>query len=360
MKQGRTLNELVTELETQHHAKADYIAPARGMRMHDDGSVFEINNLQTKEKETFNATSILHRQIGSTLSIPAKYYDLMREEKPELLARNVNAWFGDYKGNLMLRAFLFPDESVGRALLSDQYRRIDNLTVAEGVLPLFAGNSQFEVVSCEVTERKMYIKIINHKLVDQVKVGDYVEGGVVISNSEVGMGAVAVQPFLNRLVCTNGMVVTEMGDRKTHVGRVVQPIEGSMQILSTETIEAEDGAFILRLRDAATVAIDEMKFKRVIKHLQASEGQELTGDPGDVVRLAGKVFDMNRNEQTGILRYLVRGGDLSKYGLANAITRTSADIKDYDRATELEEIGWKTVTMEDELWKQINGKAWLI
>lgn len=33
MKTGRSLNELVTELERQHGAKADFFVPARGMRM---------------------------------------------------------------------------------------------------------------------------------------------------------------------------------------------------------------------------------------------------------------------------------------------------------------------------------------
>jgi len=133
-----------------------------------------------------------------------------------------------------------------------------------------------------------------------------------------------------------------------------------MQILSTETIEAEDKAFVLRLRDAAKVAVDEMMFERVVRSLQKAEGQRLTGDPGEVVRLAGKVYDFNKTEQTGILRHLVEGGDLSKYGLANAITRTSADIKDYDRATDFEEIGWKTANMEDDLWAQVNGKAYML
>jgi dTDP-4-dehydrorhamnose reductase len=156
------------------------------------------------------------------------------------------------------------------------------------------------------------------------------------------------------------MIVTEMGNRKTHVGKVVTPIEGTMQILSTETMEAEDKAFILRLRDAAKVAIDEEMFQQVVNKLQQSEGQKLTGNPGDVVKLASKVYDFNKDEQTGILRHLVEGGDLSKYGLANAITRTSADLKDYDRATEFEEIVWKAAIMENELWEQLNGKAYML
>lgn len=108
MKKGRSLNGLVTELERQHRAIADFIAPAQGMRMQDDGSTFEINHLQTREKQEFNASNILHRQIGSTLNIPAKYYDLMREEKPDLLARNVNAWFSDLDNNYMVRSFQYP------------------------------------------------------------------------------------------------------------------------------------------------------------------------------------------------------------------------------------------------------------
>ena len=46
--------------------------------------------------------------------------------------------------------------------------------------------------------------------------GDTVQGGVIISNSEVGLGAVSVQPLLYRLVCTNGMVVNDLGERRTH------------------------------------------------------------------------------------------------------------------------------------------------
>ena len=52
------------------------------------------------------------------------------------------------------------------------------------------------------------------------------------------------------------------------------------------------------------------------------------------------------------------GGDLSKYGLSNAITRTSNDLKDYDRAVELEGIDWEVATMESRIWEQINDNAY--
>jgi len=34
-----------------------------------------------------------------------------------------------------------------------------------------------------------------------------------------------------------------------------------------------------------------------------------------------------------LLRHLIEGGDLSQYGLINAVTRTAEDAKFYDRAS---------------------------
>ena len=362
MSKGRELSVVIGELMKQSEAKADYIAPAMGMRMQEDGSTFEINHLSNRECLTFDSSKVLHRQIGSVLNIPARYYDLMQKEKPELLARNVNAWFADLDGNYMVRSFQYPGESIGRALLSAQYRRIDNLMIAETVLPLFAGSDQYAVISSEVTERKLYFKIVNKRLEADVSVGDTVQAGVIVSNSEVGMGAVNIQPFIYRLVCSNGMVVTEMGNRmrKTHVGRLQEAVENSFMIYTSETQEAEDKALALQIRDHAKAAIDEAMFKGVVNTLRSATEVYINGNPGEVIKLAGKVYDFTSTEQTGILRHLVEGGDLSKYGLSNAVTRTSQDVEDYDRATELEEIGWKVATMENGLWEHINGNAYVV
>ncbi len=360
MRHGRSLNEVITDLQLQNEVKADYIAPAAGMRMQEDGRTFEINHLTTKEKMVFGSSEVLHRQIGSVLNIPFRYYDMMRKQKPELLSKNINAWFGDMDSNLMVRSFQYPEGGIGRALLSAQYRRIDNLLIAETVLPMFAGTDQYEVISCEVTERRLYFKIVNRRLEADVRVGDAVQAGVIVSNSEVGMGAVRVQPFIYRLVCSNGMVVEEMVKRKAHVGRIQEAINNSFLIASSETQEAEDKALALRLRDQVKACIDEAMFKRILSRLKESTEIPIEGNPAEVIQLAGKFYDFSNKEKTGILRHLVNGGELSKYGLSNAVTRTAQDIEDYDRATEFEEIGWEIATMEPGLWKQINGKAYEI
>ena len=355
MKQGRPLPEVLKALQTQNTMKRDYIAPATALSLDDDGETFILDHIGPRDSERLGTTDLFHRQIGSALNIPAKYYDTMRTQKPELLARNVNAWLESRDQSYMIRSMDYGAGRVARALLSDRYRRIDNLEVATAVLPLFAGREEMEVVSCEVTENKLHIKIVNHKLEMAVVPGDLVQAGVVISNSEVGLGAVSVQPLVYRLVCTNGMTVNDFGERKAHVGRQAKGMDDSFNIYSDETLEAEDKAFMLKLRDTTLAAIEEVRFAQIVGRLHEATTAKITGRVQDVIELTGKAFDLNQGEQDSILNYLIAGGDLSLYGLSNAVTRASQDIDSYDRATALEGIGWQVATMPAAQWREINA-----
>ena len=343
MKTGRSLGEVLQELQRQQAEKRDYISPSVSLSLCPDG-----HTLNMGERE-LGTTDLFHRQVASSLNIPAKYYDLMQAEKPALLAENVNAWFSDRDQNYMVRSL----SGIARALLSDRYRRIDNLEVAGAVLPLFAGVEGIEVMSCEVTEHRLYLKVVNHRL-EMACVGDRVQAGVMISNSEVGLGAVSVQPLIYTLACTNGMVVNSLGERKTHVGRAAKGLE-DFGVISDEAAEAEDKAFLLRLRDITLAAIDEARFGKIVGVLEEAAGAKITGKVMDVVEMTGREYGLNQGEQDGVLKYLIQGGDLSLYGLSNAVTRYSQEVESYDRATALEGIGWQMATMGDRRWKEINA-----
>ncbi len=343
------------ELKRQSDAKQDFISPAQALHLEGDGMTFCMTHLNTGAQEQFGTTDLFHRQVGNALGIPAKYYDQMRIQKPELLAQNVNAWFADRDQSYMIRSMDYGNGRVARAMLSDHYRRIDNMEIASSVLPLFAGKEEMEVLSCEVTENRLYLKIVNHRLEMAVVPGDFVQAGVVISNSEVGLGAVCVQPLVYRLVCSNGMVCNEFRERRAHVGRQAKAMEDSFTLYSDETIEAEDKAFMLKLRDTTLAAIEEARFTQIVGRLQDSTQAKITGRVQDVLELTGKAYDLNQPEQDNILNYLISGGDLSLYGLSNAITRASQDVESYDRATALEGIGWQVATMPEAQWKEINA-----
>lgn len=62
-------------------------------------------------------------------------------------------------------------------------------------------------------------------------------------------------------------------------------------------------------------------------------------------------------ERSGALRGLIEGGELSGYGLANAVTHYSQQIADYDPATEFEVIGGRMVELLAEQWRKLNEMA---
>ena len=354
MKTVMTPKEVFATVQRQNQMKRDFLGHSGQMRLQDDGRTLLLENGNHSLSVEMN--DIASGQLVSAMGIPAKYAAEMAEKKPELLATNVNAWMRDRNQSFMVRTYDRAERGLlGRAFLSDRYRRVDNMEVAEAALAQFAGQDGYEIVSSAVTERRFYLKIVNHRLEMDVVPGDIVQAGVVISNSEVGLGSVSVQPLVYRLICSNGAIVNDYAERRTHVGRASRALEDSFHIYSDETMMAEDKAFLLKLRDATMAAIEETRFAMVVGKLRESVGVPITGRVQDVIELTGKTYGINQDEQDSILKYLIEGGDLTKYGLSNAVTRASQDIESYDRATEFENLGWTIAAMPHEQWKALNA-----
>lgn len=354
MKNGITLPALATEIKRQQENARDYLVSTQSMHLYSGAYGLYVNI--DGVNYPFGMSEIAHSQLGQYLEIPAKYYAKMQEEKPWLLASNVNAWLEDAKADKrMLRTL---DGNV-RAFLSDKYRRIDNADVAEAVLPIIGSMPEARVESCEITKTRMYIKAVNPRLQTDVKVGDTVQSGILISNSEVGMGSVNICTLIFRLACTNGMIVqdTSSAVRKYHIGRQ-NTADFDMSIYRDETIEADNRAFLLKMQDAVRAAVDQAQFAAVVDQMrEASEAKIEPVTVPAIVELASSRFGITQNESEGVLGHLIEGGDLSLYGLSNAVTRYAQDVGSYDRSTELEATGYKILTMSPKLWGSILSMA---
>ncbi len=355
MKAGLTLTEMATEIERQSKLKEDYLVDTRCMKLEPCGSDLYLHmyDNDTEYVEPLSVNQITHRQIGTHLKIPAVYYDRMQAQNPDLLAQNVNTWFEQEPSKRLVRTL----EGTARAFLSNRYRCIDNLGIAEAVLPILMAMDGARFESCEITESRMYLKVVNPRLEAEVTPGDIVQAGVIISNSEVGLGSVSIQPLVYRLVCKNGMVVNDAQTRRNHVGRV-NNTEENILLYSDETLAADDRAFMLKIQDTVRAAVEEARFSRVIGVMQEAKGVRMnTADIPGIVKVASREFRITDDESTGILQHLIEGNDLTLYGLSNAVTRHSQDVESYDRATELESIGYNILTMQPALWNRINQMA---
>jgi hypothetical protein len=212
-----------------------------------------------------------------------------------------------------------------------------------------------EFASTEITDSRLYIKAVAPRVAGEVRKGDVVQAGVVISNSEVGLGALVVQPLVFRLVCLNGLIA-EGATRRYHVGRQVDSDE-AQGVYRDETLRADDRAFWMKVRDVVRAAVSEVRFQQTLAQMRLSTETAPMQDPSQGVEELGRRFRFGEHEQASVLRHLVLGGDLTQYGALNAVTRASQDVEDYDRATELEAVGGAILAMSGREWRTVAEAA---
>jgi hypothetical protein len=179
----------------------------------------------------------------------------------------------------------------------------------------------------------------------------------MISNSEVGLGAVSVDPFRNFLACLNGMVINKAGLRRAHIGTRLSGDDNIAELLADDTRVAEDRAVLLKVRDVVRAAMDAAQFFKWMEQLEATTSRRIEGNPVEVVELLAAEQQFNAGEKSSVLKYLIEGGDLSQYGLVNAVTRTAEDLPSYDRATEFEALGGRLVDLSASEWTRISEVA---
>lgn len=342
MKQGKTLAELGRELQRQRQNRQDFLADTRSLKVESDSYGSTLHLSLDGKTYGFGIGELAHQQIATRLNIPFRYYQKMQNEAPELLDRNVNTWLEQKPERRMIRVL---DGKV-RAFLSDRYRRLDNLELCAAVLPVINEMQGSQIESCEVTPTHLYIKVVNRRVKAEVKVGDVVQAGFVVSNSEVGLGSLRVEPLVFRLVCRNGLICKDMAQKKYHVGRQAYASDDfAYELYSEDTLAQDDCAFFMKVQDVVRAAVDEAKFMLAVDKLREATQIPLKHDPVKSVELLADKFQLTENERGDILRQLFMGADNSRYGLVNAVTAASKIAKSYERATDLERIGGEILSL---------------
>lgn len=354
MKNGRSLTSLAIELERQLGTKRDMIVPTGLIRHTTEPGGNTLIRVETPQGlQRLPTTENFRRQLSEKLRIPFAYFERMRLEQPALLDRNVDTWLHQEPELRLVRTL----DGHARAFLSDRYRRLDNYNLAEHVLPMLQRLPEARLESVELTPSRMYLKVITPRVATEIQPGDVVQAGVVVSNSETGEGTLSVQPLLYRLVCTNGLIVQDRSLRKTHVGRCLDASFDEVTLFKDDTLAADDRAFFLKVRDVVEAAVSEATLLQAADRMRKTLGIKLTGNPVASVETLGTRFLLNEQERTGVLRFLIEGGDLSGYGLVNAVTRFAQDVESYDRATELEALGGKLIAQTAPEWRTLAEAA---
>jgi hypothetical protein len=306
-------------------------------------------------------TDHAHSQLADYLGIPMRYYQRMRAERPELLASNINTWLAAKSEKRLVRTL---DGHV-RAVLSDHYRAMDYVDLAETVLPVLQ-RLEVEIVFCALTETHLYIKAIDRRIAQDIPLGqrlgeghvwfDTVGPAIVISDSEVGQGALRVEAGIYTKMCTNLAIAASRSMKKYHLGGRLDMGEDLTALLSDRTRQLTDAALWAQVRDVVAGTFERARFDALVEEIRGTTERRIAGDPAKVIEVTAKRFDLSDQERGGILNALIEAGDLSQYGLHAAVTRYSQrDEVDYTRATQLERLGGAILDLSPWDWQALTA-----
>ena len=347
----------------QHKLNFDFFANPSMIRMGDDGTVCAIDN--EKHVHELGFTDIGLQQFATKVGIPSQYASKLATIDKELLASNFNTMLKmnvDPNKDLLVRATNKPSGPCMRAMLSDRYGILDNHEFVGAVADAFVATGLDQSVKIEdlhLGDRSFHIRLTDehgkkdamtaakeweqstgHYLMSSRGMAhDFLYPMLHLSNSEIGASSVKLEGGVYRVVCTNGMVAPANIDnsfKRRHFGF-------TQNELTAYVVEKAQG--ILRNAQAFTGDFIDAQFTEI-------------KEPEDTIeRLIAKHRITKANEKSirselGLTtggwpktdRLIGTGTAITAYDMANAITATARDLKDYDARVDLERIAATFVT----------------
>lgn len=185
--------------------KWDRKATSQELRMSQEGMLEVFNN---GDSAGYSLSDLAISQMCQRLDIPVAYY---RRISSEMKASVTNYDLSRQNG----QGFLLRGKGEWiRAFLSDRYVVYNNTQIAETVQMLLK-DANIEIKTFVFEETHMFLKIVSNEIVDSAS---GLKAGVMVGNSEVGMGSISVEPFVFRKVCTNDLIVAqEKSFRHAHI-----------------------------------------------------------------------------------------------------------------------------------------------
>src|SRR5882672_7290604 len=271
MKTGRSLQDLAAEIDRQAKTKHDYLVDTRALSLELEPIAQKGIVMRLPGHGEFNVRDHAHGQIAAHTNIPKQYYDRMMKEAPALLATNVNTWFEKYPAVRLVRTL----DGASRAFLSDAYRPLDHFDFANVILEA-AMKRKLDIQSCEITERRLYIKAVDTSEV-KVPVGykmgdgshrifDVCAPAFIASNSETGDGRLVLDTGIYTRACTNLSWWSDGGMKRTHLGsrhkiHEMTGVENIDHLLTDKTRAKSDEALWVQLRDVLGAAFDPKRIE---------------------------------------------------------------------------------------------------
>tara|TARA_R110000787_G_scaffold4427_3_gene16972 strand:- start:7052 stop:8125 length:1074 start_codon:yes stop_codon:yes gene_type:complete len=335
------ITERITDLADFQQSCVDMVVPSHSItaQVGQIGAAQEplINvNLGVGDESRFlvHIQDHAHNQIFQTGTDIGLHYGRKLLTAPELWATNVNHWLKQKEDNASY--LLRTRKDFLRSFLSSRYKIVNNYDVALTTLrkatTVGAFPHRFDVSDTHM--RLTYL--MPNRTVDLNNNGDTHTFGFRVSNSEVGMGAVDVKPFLFRWACTNGLI---MGTTEIKQGAMHKVHRGSdlpLGQLSSRTILKQSEVILSEAEDAIDGCLSDKMFNTWKTQLENANEQALGDEP---VKILQRTKFFTEAESTNIL-YELAQAQQTVFGMVQSMTATARNMNS-DRRHEVETFAGK-------------------
>ena len=372
-----TLQELVQTLNKQHHQKYDVVVPSKFLSSQDGklilnespNGVSTINDVLagmgiSSIDEERTAKSFLYSEhfistMCEKIKLPRVYFEhLSRSLYGDMIDYNVSELFNRAEGNFLLRSFVNPDtgEGIARALLSDKFKVIDNLDVLYACMKAIKDTGvNVKIESCDITETKLHARFYCPDIIQQAPelLSNYrsprrglnddsdfgIYAGFTIQNSEVGTSSFQIAPRLVVGACRNGMVFKRDASKWKHLGSRMD--EGIVKV-QQDTKAKEHELIMLQARDAVATFCSPDYLGSKIESI-SSNNHSIT-KPQQAIDHVIKHYELPKTITDDLMTYFTKGGDVTRFGISQAMTAIAYEYPNADTAHEIEVASVKLMT----------------
>jgi hypothetical protein len=219
------------------------------------------------EREAYSLTDHARSQVLSTVGLPPRYADhLNLLGLSDLLTESLNRLFASTaSGGVMVRSV----QRTVKAVLSPNYKRMDAAPIFDAFIraALAAGLVPHRA---DLTDTRCLASFIRPEIV-YISDTEALVYGVELRTSDYGNGALVLAVTITRLLCTNGLIGTNLF-RRVHLGQRFES-EGEVFQLSQETVALDIGALRSAVGDAMKVL--PAHFTATTEVLRASVNKEV-------------------------------------------------------------------------------------
>lgn len=278
--------------------KWDWRTNGEKLRVHESGALALTNG--HGEPAHYALSDHATSQLCQRLEIPVPYF---RRLPGEMKATVANYDIGRLKD----KSYLLRGKGDWiRAFLSADYTPYDNKQITETVHSLL-GTGAITIKDFVLEETNVYLKLVSEEIVDH-SMG--LKAGIMICNSEVGLGSVSVEPFVFRKPCTNDLIVAqEKAFRHAHIHFTAHEFDRRM------------AGGISHAFEVASSILDAF----IKTH------QESVPDPLEAIRRIAEERQMSQKFTDQVVSGYLAEPASTRFGIINAFTRAAQGLAPIQR-----------------------------